>query len=107
MDQEYSEQPGNLTFYPCPPGYCRCFQNLCSVGNETCSYAYFNDYSNMQCNCDREGEHYPQIKYSYSVMLFAGYLCGDCKDSKGVTVLLNHCVDCNNINLMLLAALCE
>ena len=43
--------------YPCPPGYCRCFQNLCGVGDGICSYAYFNDEPDKQCNCDREGEH--------------------------------------------------
>ena len=41
------------------------------------------------------------------MLSFSGYLCGDCKDSKGVSVLLNHCVNCDNINIVLLAALCK
>ena len=57
LNQHYAEQPDNLTVYPCPPGYCRCFHNLCGVGDETCNYAYFNSDSDKQCNCDREGQH--------------------------------------------------
>ena len=56
LDQPYIEQPGNLTVYPCPPGYCTCFQNLCGVGEGICSFAYFNGDPDKQCNCDREGE---------------------------------------------------
>ena len=41
------------------------------------------------------------------VHLSLGYLCGDCKDSKGVSSLLNHCVECSDINIVLLAALCK
>ena len=36
-----------------------------------------------------------------------GYLCGDCKDSKGVSTLLNRCVVCGDINILVLAALCK
>ena len=59
----FTEKPENLTVYPCPPGYCRCFQNLCTVGDEICNYAYFNDDPDKQCNCDREGEYrsYPYV----------------------------------------------
>ena len=46
-------------------------------------------------------------KESYFNYLYVGYLCGDCRDGKGVSTLLNHCVDCSNINILLLAALCK
>ena len=46
--------------------------------------------------------------YNYCILLSCvGYLCGDCKDSKGVSTLLNHCVDCGDINILVLAALCK
>ena len=45
---------------------------------------------------------------SYCILLSCvGYLCGDCKDSKGVSTLLNRCVDCGDINALFLAALCK
>ena len=34
-----------------------------------------------------------------------GYLCGDCKGGKGVSALLNCCVDCSNTNGILIAVL--
>ena len=34
-----------------------------------------------------------------------GILCGHCKDGKGVSVLFNRCVDCNNGFVALIAAL--
>ena len=34
-----------------------------------------------------------------------GILCGNCKDGKGVSVLFNKCVDCNNAFGALIAAL--
>ena len=46
-------------------------------------------------------------KGSYFDYLYVGYLCGDCKDNKGVSALLNHCVDCTNTNVVLLAVLCK
>ena len=39
--------------------------------------------------------------------MYIGYLCGDCKDNKGVSTLLNRCVDCGDINALVLAALCK
>lgn len=47
----------NLVVYPCPPGYCRCFQDHNSLGNGICSFAYFNGEPDKQCNCHREGEY--------------------------------------------------
>ena len=32
-------------------------------------------------------------------------MCGDCKDGKGVSALLNNCVDCSNVNGILIAVL--
>ena len=95
--------------YPCPRGYCRCFHNLCNIGNETCSYAYFNSDPDKQCNCDRKGQQCSEHtnEKSMDVHLSLGYLCGDCKGSKGVSSLLNHCVECSDINIVLLAALCK
>ena len=34
-----------------------------------------------------------------------GYWCGDCRDGKGVSAVLNHCVDCSNTNSVLIAML--
>ena len=34
-----------------------------------------------------------------------GYLCGDCRDGKGVSALLNHCVDCSNAYGILIGVL--
>ena len=34
-----------------------------------------------------------------------GYLCGDCRDGKGVSALLNRCVDCSNTNGVFIAVL--
>ena len=38
-------------------------------------------------------------------LIILGYLCGDCKDGKGVSALLNRCVDCSNVNGILIAVL--
>ena len=45
--------------------------------------------------------------YSTSIpsLIILGYLCGDCKDGKGVSALLNRCVDCSNVNGILIAVL--
>ena len=46
------------------------------------------------------------IAYDPTLSLYyVGYLCGDCKDNKGVSALLNHCVDCNDINVVLIGGL--
>jgi len=29
-------------------------------------------------------------------VIHTGYLCGSCRDDKGVSVLFNECVDCSN-----------
>ena len=39
------------------------------------------------------------------LVICIGYLCGDCKDGKGVSALLNNCVNCNNVNGILIAVL--
>jgi len=37
----------------------------------------------------------------------AGYLCGECQDDKGVSVLLNKCVSCEYVNILIIIALGE
>ena len=94
--------------YPCPPGYCRCFHDHSSLGEEICSFAYFNGEPDRQCNCDRQGEQHGMLcKKTLAPLLVIciGYLCGDCKDGKGVSALLNNCVDCSDVNGILIAVL--
>ena len=37
--------------------------------------------------------------------LYIGYLCGKCRDNAGVSALLNNCVSCGNVNILLILAL--
>lgn len=37
----------------------------------------------------------------------AGDLCGECKDGKGVSALLNRCTNCSDVSGLLIALLCE
>ena len=84
---------------------------MCTVGDKICNYAYFNDDPDKQCNCDREGEQLAMYVVTWyvhnSITLYVGYLCGDCKDNKGVSSLLNRCVDCGDINIIFIAVLCK
>ncbi|XP_065904297.1 uncharacterized protein [Dysidea avara] len=75
-----------LIYYWCPPGYCQCVH--LNNDNDECSYVYYDDDEDRQCVCDREG-----------------YLCGKCRDDKGVSGLLNNCVECGHVNTMLIVAL--
>ena len=34
-----------------------------------------------------------------------GYLCGQCRGNKGVSALLNNCVSCGYVNVLLIVAL--
>lgn len=38
-------------------------------------------------------------------MDFIGYLCGKCRNDAGVSALLNKCVSCGNVNILLIIAL--
>ena len=38
-------------------------------------------------------------------VIFIGYLCGGCHGDKGLSVLLNNCVSCGSVNVLLLVAL--
>ena len=110
ISQRYTMQCNNLVAYPCPSGYCRCSQNHDSLGDNLCSFAYFNSDPNKQCYCDREGKccsPYKAFSYMYISKPTTGYLCGDCRDGKGVSTLLNRCVDCSGVNSILIAALGE
>ena len=51
----------------------------------TCSFIYVH---NFMCN-------YTSV----------GYLCGKCHDNTGVSALLNKCVSCGNVNVLLIIAL--
>ena len=107
ISQRYTRQSNNLLAYPCPSGYCRCSQDHDSLGNNLCSFAYFNSNPDKQCNCDREGS-YTLYVWGMTIQLSnttTGYLCGDCRDGKGVSALLNNCVDCSNTNSVLIAVL--
>ena len=48
------ETAASLHFYPCPPGYCRCF-NESLVGDNLCTNKYFNSDPDMQCTQGRRG----------------------------------------------------
>ena len=39
------------------------------------------------------------------ILYTIGYLCGNCRDGKGVSALLNHCVDCSNAYGILIGVL--
>ncbi|XP_065905479.1 uncharacterized protein [Dysidea avara] len=77
---------GELIYHWCPPGYCRC-TSLDDVTG-TCSSVYYFDNDDLQCVCDREG-----------------HLCGKCHANKGVSVLLDKCVDCGYDHAMLIVGL--
>lgn len=40
------------------------------------------------------------------IYIIAGDLCGECKDGKGVSALLNRCTTCSDISGLLIALLC-
>ena len=40
-------------------------------------------------------------------ILYPGLLCGQCKDGKGVSALLNRCTACHNANGLMIALLCK
>ena len=44
-------------------------------------------------------------KTSALFLLITGYLCGQCRDDKGVSALLNNCVSCGYVNILLIIAL--
>ena len=89
-------QTPNLFFYPCPPQYCRCTQNS-SVGPERCVFKYTQSVPDLQCNSQREGKPVPWLNEQLhrALFLFAGLLCGSCRNNSGVSVLLNNCVSCS------------
>ncbi|XP_065906418.1 uncharacterized protein [Dysidea avara] len=76
---------GYFEYYKCPPGYCRCSKYS---GDNLCNSVYVYDDDDLQCVCDRQG-----------------YLCGGCHGDKGLSVLLNNCVSCGSVNVLLLLAL--
>ncbi|XP_065907815.1 uncharacterized protein [Dysidea avara] len=76
---------GYFEYYQCPPGYCRCSKYS---GDNVCNSVYDYDDDDLQCVCDRQG-----------------YLCGGCHGDKGLSVLLNNCVSCGSVNVLLLVAL--
>jgi hypothetical protein len=82
------ESDDNLFLYPCPSGYCRC--ELRDMGGNTQCIDTFNSESGSdnQCSCDRRGE-----------------LCGECRDGKGVSALLNKCTTCSDASSLLILAL--
>lgn len=104
-----SQMP-NLFFYPCPPGYCRCFQNT-SLGSTSCASVYSHSFPNLQCKCNRKGMliwlYLICISYCtyiqgitklcvIRVYIDTGILCGSCINNTGVSALLNECVTCSD-----------
>ena len=105
---QFNGKHENLIVYPCPPGYCRCFHDRSSLGDEICSFAYINGDPDRQCTCKRQGKHYMRYEICnciHSYLLFVGYLCGDCKNGEGVSALLNRCVNCSDAYGILIAVL--
>ena len=41
----------------------------------------------------------------HSTFMYAGILCGECRDGKGVSILLNDCVSCYNAQGLLILGL--
>ena len=41
----------------------------------------------------------------YVLSVIKGYLCGQCRGDKGVSALLNNCVSCGYVNILLIVAL--
>ncbi len=39
------------------------------------------------------------------IFIITGFLCGECKDGKGVSALLNYCVTCEDASGILVIAL--
>ena len=37
--------------------------------------------------------------------MYVGYLCGKCRNDAGVSALLNKCVSCGYVNILLIIAL--
>ena len=62
----------NLFIYPCPSGYCRCFQNT-SLGSTLCASTYSHSSPDLQCKCDRQGSYFNKTtKSTYTKLrLFA------------------------------------
>jgi len=47
----------NLVVYPCPTGYCNCILQHNNLGEDVCSFAYFNGDPDKQCVCERKGQY--------------------------------------------------
>ena len=41
------------------------------------------------------------------ILCVIGVLCGECRGRKGVSTLLNKCVDCEDVNSLLIVTLSE
>lgn len=57
--------------------------------------------------CDRKGIVTPIIVIVTIITRYLGVLCGECKNGMGVSALLSRCVDCSNINSLLIVTLSE
>ena len=48
----------NLKFYPCPPGYCSCVNDVITdISGTMCMYSYTNSNPDLQCSCNRKGAY--------------------------------------------------
>ena len=45
------------------------------------------------------------MHYSSEHFIYVGYLCGQCRNGKGVSALLNNCVSCERTSVLLIIAL--
>ena len=72
-----------------------------------CLYEYHPLNSDDQCNCNRKGIGFAKSNfYCFNCSIFfIGVLCGECKNGKGVSALLNKCTSCNDAFSILIVIL--
>ena len=102
-----------LEYYQCPPGYCQC--SRVDDDSSRCNSIYYYDDDDSLCVCNREGVCefgftlcmfcHMHINVHMCVYMYVGYLCGQCHNGKGVSVLLNKCVSCGKASLLLIIGL--
>ena len=88
-----------------PPSY-----HKCSIQSETttiqgCLFKFDNPYE--QCSDDRTGkDDNNSIKLQF-FFYFEGFMCGKCPPSKGLTLSLNDCLNCQASDVVLFILFCK
>lgn len=77
--------------------------NISSDG--TCYAVLPNNDTDGQCVCDRKGIVSNCVTVRQLLHEHTGVLCGECRNGMGVSALLNRCVDCGDINALLIVTL--